>query len=91
MGTVEAAIDFLRQRGRAATTNEIVQGIIAGGWKSKAKRKNATVFGMLHQQLEIPDAKIMRTGPGTWALTQWKPMQDTQPTNEPAEATGGEP
>lgn len=87
--TVEAVVDYLTRRGKPATTGEIADGLLAGGWRSKAKRKSATVFGILSQHLKNPGAKVCKTGPGTWGLIQWGSGQHSRDGSENGAPVGG--
>ncbi len=65
-GPVEAAELYLKEVGKALTTREIVDGMVARGWSTKSRNPVATVYATLTNAKK----KFKRTDSNQWELAK---------------------
>ena len=63
-----AAQQFLKNCGRPQTTRQIMDGLLAGGLKTKAKHFDANLYTLLGNKAHI----FKRVNAGLWGLAEWE-------------------
>ena len=69
MSPKKAALAFLRERGKPATTVEIREALQRGGVDSKAKQFHLTLYNTLFRYRKTGD--FVNYGEGNWGLPEW--------------------
>lgn len=67
----DAAIDFIRSKGKKQSTSAIVKGLKAGGISSKSRNLYSTVYNTLTKRSERKNPDVVRDGTD-WGLPEWK-------------------
>jgi hypothetical protein len=71
MGTVDAAIKYLRIIKKPQTNREVVDALILGGKKSDAKSVSDTIRITLLREADKPSGRVIWTG-HQWTLREWQ-------------------
>jgi hypothetical protein len=65
----DAAVHFLRTKGKKQSTGAIVKGLLAGGLRSQSKKPYTTVYNTLTARAEREDSEIVKVG-SEWDLRE---------------------
>ena len=78
-----AAADVLRSRQQWLKTHPLIEGLLAGGYKTGAKSLYLNCFSTLSSERKKKNPRVVKNGP-KWGLPSWTPGVDpADPPSEP--------
>lgn len=76
----DAAVHFLRSRGRPQSTGAIVRALRSGGTSSKSKNLYTTAYNTLTDRAKRANPTLVRMGT-LWGLAEWRSEQAMSQNN----------
>jgi len=74
----DAAVHFIRSKGKPQRIGAIIRGLRVGGINSKSKNLYTTTYNTLTERAKRENSDVVKVGP-EWALSEWQRERVAQP------------